>query len=220
MAAGHSRTCFKSFQILPWHVADHGWWRKHSLSPNAWLLRLQVKSVYLIRRGPRPIKHLDAALERLSPGVPVRQWAAVDGFDLQDEVLKIVDSGVVEPAALPRLLAPFLSYPQLYRAHGIRINHLICTVYILYYIHIWFLRLIHITLAIAITIIKTNHNIIQSASFKLQYQHGFRCKVSWWRTSGGRTGRTPNAGATSVEVEKLLGKSEEANDFWIHINPY
>lgn len=35
--------------------------------------------------------------------VPVRQWAAVDGFDLQDQVLEIVDSGVVEPAALPRL---------------------------------------------------------------------------------------------------------------------
>lgn len=33
----------------------------------------------------------------------MRQWAAVDGFDLQDQVLEIVDSGVVEPAALPRL---------------------------------------------------------------------------------------------------------------------
>eukprot|EP00435_Cladocopium_sp_Y103_P069271 s218_g33.t1 len=36
--------------------------------------------------------------------VPVRQWAAVDGFDLQDQVPEIVDSGVVEPAALPRVL--------------------------------------------------------------------------------------------------------------------
>ncbi|CAL1167756.1 unnamed protein product, partial [Cladocopium goreaui] len=65
---------------------------------------LQVKSVYHIRRGHPSKKRLGDALERLSPGVPVRQWAAVDGFDLQDQVLEIVDSGVVEPAALPRVL--------------------------------------------------------------------------------------------------------------------
>ncbi|CAK9061779.1 Tubulin epsilon chain (Epsilon-tubulin) [Durusdinium trenchii] len=62
-----------------------------------------VRSVYLIRRH-RPVKYLQKTLEKLSPGVPVRQWAAVDGFDLQDDVLDIVDSGVVEPAALPRVL--------------------------------------------------------------------------------------------------------------------
>ena len=44
--------------------------------------------------------------------VPIKSWAAVDGFKLQDEVLDIVDSGVVEPAALPRDFGYRWSYPR------------------------------------------------------------------------------------------------------------
>ncbi|CAE7242156.1 Tube1 [Symbiodinium necroappetens] len=63
-----------------------------------------LQAVYCIRRRRRA--ELDKALGRLSlpDHVPIRQWEAVDGFNLQDDILEIVDSGVVEPAALPRIL--------------------------------------------------------------------------------------------------------------------
>eukprot|EP00439_Symbiodinium_sp_Y106_P070857 s2900_g12.t1 len=63
-----------------------------------------LQAVYCVRRRRRAE---DKALGRLSlpDHVPIRQWEAVDGFNLQDDILEIVDSGVVEPAALPRALA-------------------------------------------------------------------------------------------------------------------
>ena len=55
-----------------------------------------------VAREAKPWSPLKAVTSLKSAQVPLKQWAAVDGFDLQDQVLDIVDSGVVEPAALPR----------------------------------------------------------------------------------------------------------------------